>query len=206
MAELFRPETSAMILIDHQVGTLQMVKTAPVADVMKKTIALAQAAKILEMPVVLTTSVETSFQQPLIKDLAEALPDDYPRRIKRMGIVNAWDDPEFKAAVEATGRKQLIMAAVTTDICLIFPALSAARDGYQVQAVIDASGSPSDLSEELARTRMHDAGIVLTTANTLIAELARDWSTPAGGQLAHIMVSSLNPTVHMLDRSEGAPI
>ncbi len=85
------------------------------------------------------------------------------------------------------------MAGVTTDVCLIFPAIDAAKEGFGVQAVMDASGSPSDLSEEFARQRMHDAGVVLTATNTLIAELAQDWSTPRGQQLIDLLFSDIFP-------------
>ncbi len=206
MSKLFRPDMSALVLIDHQIGTLQLVKTSPPDQVKRMVVALAKIAKVLKMPVVLTTSVETSFQQPMLKELAEALPDDYPKRIKREGIVNAWDDPHFKAAVKETGRRQLIMAAVTTDICLVYPSISAVEEGYEVQAVLDASGSPTQLSEDLAWRRMEAAGVVLTATNTLIAELAHDWSSQEGQQLATILTTSVNPPVHMLAASEGAPI
>lgn len=97
--------------------------------------------------------------------IARPMPEAYGARIKRPGVVNAWAYPEFRDAVLATGRKNLIMAGVTTDVCLIFPAIDAALEGFNVQAVMDASGSPSDLSEEFSRQRMHDTGVVLT-ANT----------------------------------------
>ncbi len=138
----FKPETSALLLIDHQVGVMQMIKTLQVDEVKRLVLALAKAAKILKMPIILTTSVETAFQQPIFKELAEVLPDEYAARIKRKGIVNAWTDPNFRAAVESTGRKQLIMGAVTTDICLVYPAISAVEAGYEVQAVMGSSVNP----------------------------------------------------------------
>ena len=87
------------------------------------------------------------------------------------------------------------MAGVTTDVCLIFPAIDAALEGFAVQAVMDASGSPSDLSEEFSRQRMRDAGVVLTATNTLIAEIAQDWSTPAGQQLIGLLFSDVFPAL-----------
>jgi len=121
------------------------------------------------------------------------VPDAFAARIKRAGIVNAWDDPNFKQTVEATQRTHLIMAGVTTDVCLVFPAISACLEGYKVQAVLDASGSPFDLSEDMARRRMERAGVVLTATNTLIAELAQDWSRPEGGQLMQILAQEVLP-------------
>ena len=112
-----------------------------------------------------------------------------PRRVKRAGIVNAWTDPNFVNAIEATGRRQLIMAAVTTDICLVFPAISAVEAGYEVLAVMDASGTDTEIGEELARRRMERAGVWLTSTNTMVAELVQDWSTPEGGPLVQAMTS-----------------
>jgi len=82
---------------------------------------------------------------------------------------------------------------VTTDVCLVFPAISACREGYQVQAVIDASGSPYELSEDMSRRRMEREGVVLTATNTLMAELAQDWSRPEGGQLLGILFQEVLP-------------
>lgn len=189
------PAESALLLIDHQVGTMQLIKNLPLDHVQRATLALARAAKVLEMPVILTSSQEDRIQGPLLPELAELLPDEYARRVRRAGRVNAWTDPAFRAAVDATGRRQLIMAGVTTDVCLVFPAIDAAAEGYRVQAVLDASGSPFELSESLVRLRMQDAGVVLTTANTLIAELAQDWSTPAGNQLISILWGGLLPPI-----------
>ena len=102
---------------------------------------------------------------------------------------------EFVAAVEKTGRKNLIMAGVTTDVCLVFPTISAVRAGYNVQAVMDASGSPFEISEEMARRRMEREGVVLTATNTVMAELAQDWSRPEGGQLLGVLFSEVLPKI-----------
>ena len=187
----FTPENSALVLIDHQVGTLQFVHTMSPETSLQNAIMLAKAAKAYGMPVVLTTSQEDHPQGPTAPALQEALPEAYKNRVKRTGIVNAWADPNFSAAVRATGRKKLIMAAVTTDICLIFPAISAVQEGFEVLAVLDASGSSFDVQEELARRRMATAGVMLTTTNTAIAELVLDWSTPHGSQLILLLMASV---------------
>lgn len=192
----FRAETAALVLIDHQVGTMQLIKTLDVEAVKRNTLALAKAAKILSMPVVLTSSQENRIQQPLMRELAELLPEAYAARVKREGIVNAWDDPNFKAAVEKTGRRQLIMGGVTTDVCLIYPTISAVAAGYEVQAVLDISGSPFALSEETARKRMELAGVQFTATNTVIAELAQDWASPHGSQLIQLLFTDVLPAVH----------
>ncbi len=87
------------------------------------------------------------------------------------------------------------MAGVTTDVCLVFPAIDAVNEGFAVQAVLDASGSPFDLSEEMSRRRMENAGVVLTATNTMIAELAQDWSRPEGSQLLGILFGELLPRI-----------
>jgi nicotinamidase-related amidase len=193
--EKFSADNAALLLIDHQVGTMQLIKNIDRELAAKQSIALAKMAKILNMPVVLTSSQENNAQGPLLPEITEILPEAYEARVKRPGVVNAWAYPDFHKAVLATGRKQLIMAGVTTDVCLIFPAIDAAREGFAVQAVMDASGSPSDLSEEFSRQRMHDAGVVLTATNTLMAEIAQDWSTPTGQQLIGLLFSDVFPAL-----------
>ena len=190
----FTPENCALVLIDHQVGTLQFVHTMSPETALQNALMLAKAAKAYGMPIVLTTSQEDHPQGPTAPALQEALPEAYKNRVKRTGIVNAWADPNFSAAVRATGRKKLIMAAVTTDICLIFPAISAVQEGFEVLAVLDASGSSFDVQEELARRRMATAGVMLTTTNTAIAELVQDWSTPQGSQLIQLLMASVPKT------------
>ena len=137
----YTPENSALVLIDHQVGTLTFVHNMSSDESLRNAIMLAKAAKAYGMPVVLTTRQEDHAQGQTAPALQQALPEAYKNRVKRTGIVNAWADPNFSAAVRATRRRKLIMAAVTTDICLIFPAVSAVQEGFDVLAVLDASGS-----------------------------------------------------------------
>ncbi|MCX2888325.1 MULTISPECIES: isochorismatase family protein [Pseudomonas] len=191
----FTADNAALLLIDHQVGTMQLIKNIDSDLAAKQSVALAKMAKILNMPVVITSSQEDQAQGPILPEIAQVLPDAYAARVKRPGVVNAWEYPDFHKAVLATGRKNLIMAGVTTDVCLIFPAIDAAQEGFAVQAVMDASGSPSLLSEEFARQRMHDAGVVLTATNTLMAEIGKDWSTPNGQQLIGLLFSDVFPAL-----------
>jgi len=186
----YTPENSALVLIDHQVGTLTFVHNMSSDESLRNAIMLAKAAKAYGMPVVLTTRQEDHAQGQTAPALQQALPEAYKNRVKRTGIVNAWADPNFSAAVRATRRRKLIMAAVTTDICLIFPAVSAVQEGFDVLAVLDASGSAFDVQEEIARRRMATAGVVLTTTNTAAADLVQDWSTPQGSGLVQLIMAS----------------
>ena len=195
MIGTFHPLTVPSLLIDHQLGTMKLIKNIPLDVVKRNTLALAKTAKILNIPVVLTSSQEQNVQGPLLPELEQILPEAFAARVQRAGIVNAWNDPNFKKAVEATGRRNLIMAGVTTDVCLVYPAISACREGYQVQAVMDASGSPYELSEDMSRRRMEREGVVLTATNTLMAELAQDWSRPEGGQLLGILFQDVLPPI-----------
>jgi nicotinamidase-related amidase len=195
MNNIFQPEDTALLLIDHQIGTMQLIKNISLDVVKRHTLALAQTAKILNLPVVLTSSQEENMQGVLLPELQEIIPEAFAARVKRAGIVNAWNDPNFKNAVAATGRKNLIMAGVTTSVCLVFPAIDAVQAGYHVQAVMDASGSPSDLAEEMSRRRMENAGVVLTATDTIMAELAQDWSTSAGQQIIQVMFQNVLPPI-----------
>ncbi len=186
----FKPETSALVLIDHQVGTMQLIKNLPADVSLRNAVALAKAAKAFGMPIVMTSSQEDHVQGPIADPLQRVAPEAFGLRIKRIGVVNAWADPAFRQAVLATGRRQLVMAAVTTDICLVFPAISAVEEGFEVQAVLDASGSPFDIGEDTARRRMERAGVWLTSTNTMITELVGDWSTPAGEQMMPVLFAS----------------
>jgi nicotinamidase-related amidase len=186
----FTPENSALVLIDYQVGTLQLIRTSSSDLCLRNAVTLATAAKTLKMPVVLTSSQEDRIQGPISPALEKVLPDAFKARVKRQGIVNAWGDPNFSAAIAATGRKNIIMGGVTTDICLVFPSISAVQEGYNVLAVMDAGGSSYEIQEEMAQRRMMHAGVVLTTTNTMVAELVQNWATPAGMELVPLLIGS----------------
>lgn len=191
----FTSDNTALLLIDHQVGTMNLIRNIPLEEVRKKTMALAKMAKVLQIPVVFTSSQEYAAQGPLMPELAAILPGAFEQRIKREGIVNCWEHTAFRDAVLATGKKNLIMAGVTTDVCLVYPAISAVEEGFNVQAVMDASGSPFELSESLSQQRMAKAGVVLTATNTLMAEIAGDWSRPEGGALLEILFTDVLPSM-----------
>jgi len=182
---------AAVLLIDHQVGTMSWVKSIALEDMRRNALMLAKAAKALKLPTVLTSSMEEHAQGPLMQELEGVLPDEFHARIKRAGIVNAMNDPAFASAVEATGRKTLIVAGVTNDVCTVFPVLTLLERGHDVVVVADAGGSPSIVGDKLALDRMARAGAVLVGVNQLLAGLAGDWSTPEGEQLVAVVAGSL---------------
>ncbi|MCX8477469.1 MAG: isochorismatase family protein [Sphingomonas sp.] len=191
--EKFSADNAAMLLIDHQVGTMSWVQSIPLDEMKRNATMLAKVAKIYALPVVLTSSMEEFAQGPLMSELGEILPDAFAARIKRAGIVNAMEDEDFAAAVRATGRKKLILAGVTNDVCTVFPALSLVRAGYEVQVVADAGGSPSRIGDDMALRRMERAGVTLTSTNQLVAELVGNWTTPEGSQVVQVVMEALQP-------------
>jgi nicotinamidase-related amidase len=189
--ERFSADNAALLLIDHQVGTMGWVKSISFEEMKRNALMLAQAARILKLPTVLTSSMEEYAQGPLLSELESILPAEFAARIKRFGIVNAMDDENFAAAVKATGRKKLIIAGVTNDVCTVYPALSLVRDGFEVQVVADAGGSPTKMADDIALRRMERGGVTLTSTNQLIAELAGSWATPEGGELIQVLMPAL---------------
>jgi nicotinamidase-related amidase len=188
--EKFTAENAAMLLIDHQVGTMGWAKSMPFEELKRNALMLAKSAAILNMPVVLTSSMEEYAQGPLVEELKTILPEEFEARIKRLGIVNAMDDENFAAAVKATGRKKLIIAGVTNDVCTVYPALTLVTAGFDVQVVADAGASPTKMADDIALRRMDKNGITLTTTNQLIAELAGSWATPQGEKLVQVLMES----------------
>jgi nicotinamidase-related amidase len=185
----FTAGNAAMLLIDYQTGTMQLIRNRSRDQVHRNGVLLARLAARLHLPAVLTSSLEDQFQGPLLPELKEVLPAEYMRRSQRLGVVDALDDPGFAAAVEATGRRNLIIAGVTTDVCLIHPAIRAVAGGYQVQVVVDASGSNTAISEQIALQTMLHAGVRLTTMPQLMSELAGDWTSPTGTAVMDLLNS-----------------
>lgn len=179
----FNIEDTAVVLIDHQIGTCGWVHSIEAALLEKNVKILATFATATKMPLVLTSSMETNMQGLLLEVIQKAAPEAYEKRIKRQGVVNAWDDPAFAEAVRKTGKKQLIVAGVTTDVCLVPPALSMQSEGFHIKCVLDAGGSPTPLAEQISWQRLSQAGVPMTSTNAVVTELIKDWSTPAG-QLA----------------------
>jgi len=113
-------------------------------------------------------------------ELQEALPEAFAARINRQGVVNAWDDEQFAEACRSTGKKNFVMAGVTTDICMVAPAISAVEEGFNVKVVCDACGSSNPIAEEMSWRRMEQAGVHLTSTGAIVAELVKNWASPAG--------------------------
>lgn len=186
-AKAFNPENAAILLIDHQTGTMAWTHSHDINLVKQNAIKLAKIARALNLPVILTSSMEDHVQGPLIPELQEILPEAYEARIKRPGIVNAMHHEGFNEAVKALGRKKLFVAGVTTEICVTFPVLQMLDEGYEVQVSADASASYTQYGDNLALERMRQAGAIITTVDQIISELAIDWTSPNGEKLVGIL-------------------
>lgn len=178
------PDNAAMLLIDHQSGLFQTIGDMPFTSVRAHATALAKMAALAKMPVITTASVPQGPNGPLIPEIHDAAP--HAQYVARKGEINAWDNPEFVAAVKATGRKQLIIAGTITSVCMAFPSIAAVADGYQVFAVIDASGTYSKMAEEITLARVVQAGVVPMDTAAVASEIQRTWNRDDAQQWAEV--------------------
>lgn len=178
------PDNAAMLLIDHQSGLFQTIGDMPFTSVRAHATALAKMATLAKMPVITTASVPQGPNGPLIPEIHDAAP--HAQYVARKGEINAWDNPEFVAAVKATGRKQLIIAGTITSVCMAFPSIAAVADGYQVFAVIDASGTYSKMAEEITLARVVQAGVVPMDTAAVASEIQRTWNRDDAQQWAEV--------------------
>lgn len=166
-------DDAAVLLVDHQVGLLSLVGDYGPDEFKNNVLALASAAKFFKLPTILTTSFEKGPNGVILPEIKEMFPD--APFIARPGQINAWDNEDFVKAVKATGKKQLIIAGVVTDVCVTFPTLSALREGYQVFVVADCSGTFNTSVRTAALMRCEQAGAVITNWFAVACELQKDW-------------------------------
>jgi nicotinamidase-related amidase len=172
-ADVLSPENSVLLLIDHQVGLANWIRDQSPVEFKNAVLGLAGTAKTLGIPTILTTSRDFGPNGQLLPELREMFPD--VPVIRRTGTINAYRWPEFRAAVEATGRRKVIIAGVSSTTCLQFPALDMVADGYEVYGAIDASGSESQIAREAAIATLSTRGVQIRTWFSLAAELIADW-------------------------------
>ncbi|MBY6071136.1 hydrolase [Marinobacter salsuginis] len=170
---------AAVLLVDHQTGLLSLVRDIDPDKFKNNVLALADLAKYFQLPTILTTSFEDGPNGPLVPELKETFPD--APYIARPGQINAWDNEDFVKAVKATGKKQLIIAGVVTEVCVAFPTLSALAEDFDVFVVTDASGTFNELTRDSSWDRMSAAGAQLITWFGVACELHRDWRNDIEG-------------------------
>ncbi|HEY9191355.1 MAG TPA: isochorismate family cysteine hydrolase YcaC [Methyloversatilis sp.] len=172
-------DDAVMLLVDHQAGLLSLVRDIDPDRFRNNVLATADLARYFKLPTILTTSFEQGPNGPLMPELKALFPD--APYIARPGQINAWDNEDFVRAIKATGRRQLIIAGVVTEVCVAFPALSAIEEGFDVFVVTDASGTFNDLARHSAWDRMSQAGAQLINWFGVACELHRDWRNDVEG-------------------------
>src|SRR5438477_9149907 len=177
--ERLTSNNAALLLIDHQVGLFTGVRDIPIAELNHNVVALPKAARVLGVPVIVAAT-SPEMWGAVIPELTESVPG-VP--IIARTTVNAFDDARFAKAVEATGRKKLIIAGVSTEVCLAFPAIHATGLGYDAYAVIDASGTFSETKRITGLLRLVQAGVIVTDYATVAVEMLKDNASPKAGDL-----------------------
>ncbi|MCD5973141.1 MULTISPECIES: isochorismate family cysteine hydrolase YcaC [Pseudomonas] len=172
-------DDAVVLLVDHQTGLISLVQDFTPNEFKNNVLALADVAKFFELPTILTTSFEQGPNGPLVPELKEMFPD--APYIARPGQINAWDNEDFVKAIKATGRKQLIIAGVVTDVCVAFPTLSALAEGFDVFVVTDSSGTFNTTVQQASWNRMTQAGAQMMNWFSVACELQRDWRNDIEG-------------------------
>ena len=171
-------ENAAVIFVDHQVGLMTGVRDYPIAELKHNVVALAKAAKALGLPIIVTSTARDGMWGPTIPELVEALPGveviDRP-------TVNAYDFPPLAKAIAATGRKKLIFAGLSLEVCAAFPAMTAVARGLDAYVAVDASGTFSATKRAAGLLRMQQAGVILSDYGTMMVEILKDNSSAEAG-------------------------
>lgn len=192
----FTPAQTAIMLVDHQTMTIDWVRSQPRDTTIASCRVLARMAQAYAMPLVLTTTME-EYVGPTIPDISTLAPEAFARRYKRGGALSCWDAADLREGVAALERRQLVLAGLTTDICLFWAAVDAQANGYSVMVVADACGTMTALGDTATYDRLRGLGIIVTVVNQCVTELVPDFGTDEGrkaqGILNDEIISKLNP-------------
>lgn len=166
-------DDAVFLMLDHQAGLMQIVQDIDQTQLRRNVAAKAKAAEFFGIPVVASTSVPEGPNGPLIPEIVENAPS--ATVIDRAGPINAWDDARIREAVEATGRNTIVISGILTSVCVAFPAIEMAAEGYNVIAVIDASGDYSDLASQTTIARLQQAGMTVESTFSVISQVHDTW-------------------------------
>jgi nicotinamidase-related amidase len=171
-------ENAALVLADHQVGLMTGVRDYSTGELKHNVVALAKAAKVLKLPIILTTTARDSLWGPTFPELVDALPGI---EIIDRSTVSAYDDERVAEAIEATGRKKLIFAGIALEVCAAFPAMAAVARGLDAYVAVDACGTFSETKRQAGLLRMQQAGVIVSDYATLMVEILKDNGRPEAG-------------------------
>jgi nicotinamidase-related amidase len=192
-SERITKDNSAICLIDHQLGLLVGVHDITVAELKHNVLGLAKAAKILGIPTIASTTAKDALWGPTFPELVAVLDTKKHPIIDRM-TMNAWDDPHFVKAVEATGRTHLLFAGITLQVCAALPAYSALAAGYKSYVVIDASGVLSATNRQVGIARIQQTGVIPVDYFSIVCEIMASNAHPS----AHEVYTALDVEVEKL--------
>ena len=178
--EPLTPQNAALILVDHQVGLMTGVRDYSTGELKHNVVALAKAAQALKLPIVATTTARDSMWGPTFPELVEALPGI---EIIDRSSVNAFDDARVTRAIEATGRKKLIFAGISLEVCAAFPAITAIGKGFDAYVAVDASGTFSETKRQVGLLRMLQAGVIVSDYASLMVEILKDNARPEAAEV-----------------------
>ncbi len=184
--ERFKTAESIVMLVDHQSMTIDWVKSLPKATTIASCRVLARMAVEYAMPLILTTTME-DYVGPTIPEISELAPDAFGRRYKRGGELSCWDADDLCNGVQAIARPNIILAGLTTDICLFWAAVDAQKLGYKVMVVADACGTMSTLGDTLTYDRLRHLGVTVAVVNQVVTELVGNFGTQEGQKAQQIM-------------------
>ncbi len=170
---LLTPDNCVVALIDHQPQMLFGTSNFDRQGIINNTVALGKAAQVFDVPVVLTTVETKSFSGNMWPQLRAVFPGRDP--IERSSM-NSWDDRNFVAAIEKTGRKKIVLAGLWTETCVALPTVQAIHDGYEIYVVEDCCGDVSQLAHDNAMRRVFQAGAKPVTSLSVMLEWQRDWA------------------------------
>jgi len=193
---LLSAENTVLLMVDHQVGLLSGVRDFSTAELAHNIAALAKAAKVLGVPIIVTAVGSDGLWGPTIPELLAVLPDVH---IIKRTTINAWDEPEVVKAVNATGRKQLLVAGISLEVCASMPAISAKEAGYDARVVLDASGTFNESKRIAGLQRLNTLGIQVTDYATAAVEMLKDNANPLAGALYNAIDLSFSNIVYELN-------
>lgn len=170
---LLTPDNCVVAFIDHQPQMLFGTSNFDRQSIINCTVALAKATRIFDVPVVLTTVETKSFSGYMWPQLKAIFPDQQP--VERSSM-NAWDDRNFVAAIERTGKKKIVLAGLWTETCIALPTIQALYDGYDIYVAEDCCGDVSQLAHDNAMRRVVQAGAKPVTSLSTLLEWQRDWA------------------------------
>lgn len=179
IAEPLTAENTVLVLIDHQLGLVAGVGTTDPHLLRHNLLGAIRAAKVLGIPTIIT-EVSPDFWGPFLPEVLKDFPE-IP--VISRSIINAWDDPRVRAAIEKTGRKKVLIGAVTTNVCLAFPAISMTADGYDVHALMDLAGTYNEILDKSAVEYMKQGDVIISSSYAAFCQIIFDNARPVANEV-----------------------